>query len=127
NTVTLFGAVVDDGLPATGTLSVAWTYLSGPSPVSFSSTNTPVTTVTLGGTGVYVFRLTGSDGEFTTNDTAAITLLPDPRIPPTVALTSPQNGAVIRVHPQGTNITLNASASDPDDPIAQVEFFRGTT
>lgn len=44
--------------------------------------------------------------------------------PPTVSLTSPANGASFTAP---ANITLQASASDPDGTIGRVEFFRGST
>ncbi|NBV23716.1 MAG: hypothetical protein EBS05_17570, partial [Proteobacteria bacterium] len=40
--------------------------------------------------------------------------------PPSVTLTSPANGQSFGI---GTNITLSASASDPDGTVASVEFF----
>ncbi|MET0650390.1 MAG: Ig-like domain-containing protein [Pyrinomonadaceae bacterium] len=48
----------------------------------------------------------------------------DPNAPPTVSLTSPANGAVINA---GSNVVLNASASDSDGTVKKVEFFRGGT
>jgi hypothetical protein len=44
--------------------------------------------------------------------------------PPTVTLTNPANGRAFRA---GTNVTLNASASDSDGTVARVEFFAGAT
>ena len=45
-------------------------------------------------------------------------------LPPTVSLTSPAANAVFA---NPANITINATASDPDGTIAKVEFFQGTT
>lgn len=42
---------------------------------------------------------------------------------PTVKLTSPANNAVLNAG----NITLTATASDPDGAVTKVEFFNGTT
>ncbi len=44
--------------------------------------------------------------------------------PPTVALTSPGNGASFTA---GNSITLNATAADTDGSISKVEFFQGST
>jgi hypothetical protein len=44
--------------------------------------------------------------------------------PPTVSITSPSNGAVFA---QGSNITINANASDTDGSVTKVEFYQGTT
>ena len=43
---------------------------------------------------------------------------------PSVTLTSPVNGAAFML---GTNVTLEATASDADGSIAKVEFYRGGT
>jgi len=43
--------------------------------------------------------------------------------PPTVAMTSPSNGASYSV---GSHIAVTANAADSDGSIARVEFFRGT-
>jgi len=44
--------------------------------------------------------------------------------PPTVAVTTPANGAVFT---EGTTITINASATDSDGTVTKVAFFAGTT
>ncbi len=41
--------------------------------------------------------------------------------PPTVSLTLPTNNAVFKI---GTPVPIRANASDPDNPLAKVEFFR---
>ncbi len=124
NTITLHGAAYDDGLPS-NILQVAWTYLTGPSTIFFSSTNTAVTTVTFTNTGAYTFQLSASDGQYTVSNTARVTVLADPRIPPTVSLTSPTNGTLILLptNVPSTTLTFAATASDPDDPIRSVEFI----
>ncbi len=48
----------------------------------------------------------------------------DPNRPPTVALTAPASGSTFLVP---TNLTLTATASDPEGAVAGVEFFVGTT
>jgi RHS repeat-associated protein len=123
NTITLHGAAYDDGLPS-NTLQVAWSYVNGPYTIFFSSTNTAVTTVTFTNTGIYTFQLAASDGQYTSTDTATITVLPDPRIPPFVAVTAPVNGTSFVVPVNGAaNINLAATASDLDGPITNVIFF----
>jgi hypothetical protein len=49
---------------------------------------------------------------------------PPPSTYPSVALTSPAHGAAFIT---GTNITVAATASDPDGTISKVEFFNGST
>ena len=46
-----------------------------------------------------------------------------PPQPPAVAIVNPANGAILEVN----NVTINATASDTDGTVTQVEFFRGTT
>jgi RHS repeat-associated protein len=123
NHVTLQGVVADDGQPS-NSLAIAWTYVSGPSTVFFSALNTPVTTVTFTNAGVYTFQLAASDGVLATNDTVTITVLPDLRVPPTVTVTSPQNGSIFAVTNGGSaNLTLTATATDLDDAVVGVQFF----
>ncbi len=89
NSTTLLGSAFDDGRPAGGTFSVYWTYRRGPAPVLFSSTNQPVVQVSFDSPGAYRFDLTAADGEFTIADRATVTVLPDPRTPPSITITSP--------------------------------------
>lgn len=44
--------------------------------------------------------------------------------PPSVSITSPQQGATFTV---GDNITITATASDSDGSVTQVEFYQGNT
>jgi uncharacterized repeat protein (TIGR01451 family) len=50
------------------------------------------------------------------------TILNDDNAPPTVSITNPVNGAAFTV---GTNILIEATASDPDGSVAKVGFFQG--
>lgn len=47
-----------------------------------------------------------------------------PNQAPTVSISSPNNGQSFEV---GTNITINAAASDADGQVSKVEFYNGTT
>jgi regulation of enolase protein 1 (concanavalin A-like superfamily)/phosphatidylserine/phosphatidylglycerophosphate/cardiolipin synthase-like enzyme len=49
---------------------------------------------------------------------------PPPNVPPSVALTSPNNGATFNAP---ASITLTATASDSDGTIAKVDFYSGST
>jgi RHS repeat-associated protein len=124
NSVVLNGSVFDDGLPAGSPLTLAWNYLTGPSTVFFNTMTQPVVTVTFTNTGVYTFQLSATDGELTASDTVTVTVLPDPRVAPAVALISPTNGAAFEVPIGGTtNVTLTATVSDVDGHVTSVEFF----
>lgn len=74
---TLEGSATDDGLPV-APLAIIWSALNPPSPVTFSSTSQPQTTVTFRSPGVYQLRLSAFDGEVTINSDVIITNLPDP-------------------------------------------------
>ena len=63
-----------------------------------------------------------TDGGQKTSAAVSITV-EAPNQPPTVALTSPANGATF---PAASTITLTASASDPENQMGRVEFYRGS-
>jgi hypothetical protein len=77
---TLNGSVTDDGLPS-GSLSSTWTKQSGPGTVTFGDTHAVDTTAGFSTAGVYVLRLTATDGALTTADDATITVHPQPPPP----------------------------------------------
>ena len=65
NSTTLLGTANDDGNPAGGSLSYAWTQVSGPAPAVFANSNALTTSVTFPFVGMYVFQLAVSDGALT--------------------------------------------------------------
>jgi RHS repeat-associated protein len=87
--VTLTGSVTDDGLPAGGTLTLAWSAASGPGTVTFSNPDAASTTGTFSTSGEYVVRLTASDGQLSSSDDLIVTVSPagggQPPDPGTVA------------------------------------------
>lgn len=86
NPAVLVGVVEDDGLP-TGALTVSWTLVSGPGEVKFGSPDQPITKVQFAKAGVYVFRLTADDGEFSVSDEITVTVEPEPdTVPPVITL-----------------------------------------
>lgn len=70
--VSMSGSASDDGLPAGSSLSYAWTRLSGPASVSFSSASSAATNATFTATGTYVLRLTVSDGALSDTDDVSV-------------------------------------------------------
>lgn len=68
----LSGSVYDEGLPATGTLTVAWSQVSGPGIASFSAPDRVASRVSFSTDGAYVLRLTASDGELSASDDVPI-------------------------------------------------------
>jgi hypothetical protein len=87
NAATLTGVVNDDGLPnPPATSTVVWTQVSGPDAAVFATPNGVQTVVTFPMSGVYVFRLTASDGALPGSDDIAVTVAPVPPVnrPPVV-------------------------------------------
>lgn len=73
----LDGTVTDDGLPS-GSLSLTWTKQSGPGVVTFGDAHAVDTTAGFSTDGVYVLRLTATDGALTESDDVTITTRPLP-------------------------------------------------
>ncbi len=91
DTVSLNGSVIDDGLPA-GTLTIAWSKVSGPGTVTFEPANAAVTTARFSASGTYVLRLTASDGALSASAEVSITVNPaggNPGLPPDPASVAP--------------------------------------
>ena len=70
-TANLAGQVADDGLPA-ATLTINWSKVSGPGGVAFGSVNAPSTTAAFTTAGIYVLRLTATDGQPTSSDDVTV-------------------------------------------------------
>ena len=78
----LNGIARDDGLPGSG-LTITWSKISGREDsaggtVTFTNPNAAVTTATFGADGIYVLRLTVSDGAVTVSDDVTVTVNPAP-------------------------------------------------
>jgi len=65
NTLTLTGSVTDEEFDS---LTMQWTMVSGPGSVTFSDASSLVTEASFSEAGIYVLRLTVSDGRFTSID-----------------------------------------------------------
>ncbi|MGH3386316.1 MAG: PKD domain-containing protein, partial [Nocardioidaceae bacterium] len=75
-TASLSGTVTDDGLPSNpGTVTAAWTKVSGPGTVAFADAAAAVTSASFGEAGTYVLRLTGNDGALQSYDEVTVTVL----------------------------------------------------
>jgi hypothetical protein len=74
-TLSVDGTVSDDGLPNPPSVATTgWSQVSGPGTVSFASPASADTTATFSAMGVYVLRLTASDGELSASDDTTITV-----------------------------------------------------
>ena len=76
---TLDGQAADDGLPnPPARLTTQWTLVSGPSAVTFNSQTSPQTDVYFHQTGLYVLRLTATDGNESRFDDVMATVVERP-------------------------------------------------
>ena len=74
---TLSGSATDDGLPTPpGTLTYAWTKVSGPGAVTFGNAANAATAASFSVAGSYVLRLTASDGSLSASADVTITANP---------------------------------------------------
>ena len=69
-------------------------------------------------------KATDNSGATTTSTVVNIKVSADVNLPPSVNITSPLNLATFAA---GSNIIINANATDPDGTITKVEFFNGAT
>jgi RHS repeat-associated protein len=72
--LTLSGRATDDGLPVGGTLTVAWSEVSGPGTVVFSNPGIPNTMATFSAPGTYVLRLVANDSQLSSRSDVMITV-----------------------------------------------------
>jgi hypothetical protein len=76
----LDGTVSDDGRPTPSTLGLSWTKVSGPGAVAFANSSASDTTASFSAAGVYVLRLTASDGALSAFDEVTVTVSETPTI-----------------------------------------------
>ena len=70
NGLNLLAVATDDGAP--NPLTYAWSRFSGPSVVTFSAPNAAATTATFASPGLYILRISVSDGQFTVFDEVTV-------------------------------------------------------
>ena len=82
----LTGTATDDGLPSGSTLTTTWSKISGSGTVTFANINSQTTTATFSMTGIYVLRLTASDGTLSASDDVSVNVTAAPtNVAPTVS------------------------------------------
>lgn len=114
----LWGKASDDGLPIGGTLTVAWSQVSGPAAAVFNHTDRTEPQVTFKMVGTYVLRLTANDGELSSYDDVTIIVNPDSSgNQPPVADASPDQTIVMSKTP-----TLAARVTDDGLPNGTLTF-----
>jgi RHS repeat-associated protein len=113
--VILTATVTDDGLPF-GITNLAWSVVSSNGTVNFGGANSLTNQVTFTTNGVYVLKLSASDGFAAVNNTCTITILRRPF----VGLLWPTNNSDFNY---GTPITNSAFAYDLDGSITNRQFY----
>ncbi|MFZ5940176.1 MAG: glycosyl hydrolase [Bacteroidota bacterium] len=106
--------------PQSAPLSYSWTQVYGPSVLIFSDpeiVNPQISSLTLG---IYLLRLTVTNGSYTDDDELYVIVSPTANIAPVVTLTAPADHFTTT---EGKTISLAASASDLDGTIAEVSFY----
>jgi hypothetical protein len=71
----LAGYAADDGAP-NSSLALAWSQVSGPTAATFADASAASTTITFSTDGVYVLRLSASDGDLVGTSDVVVTVLP---------------------------------------------------
>jgi hypothetical protein len=107
---------------ATGPFLAYQWYFNGTNLSGATSNTVNIASFQAANAGSYFVIITNVYGS-ATSSVAVLALAGATNQPPTVIITNPISGAVFS---SPANITLNATASDPDGSVAQVAFFSGT-
>jgi len=121
-TATLDGSLSND--PESETITYNWEQIYGPSVINFTNNTAESPNISNLVEGVYKCKLTVSDGSYIASDEVLIVVSATGNTNPTVSITSPSDGTSFQ---EGTDITINATASDLDGTVTLVEFFDGAT
>jgi RHS repeat-associated protein len=78
NSTTLAGKFIDDNLPAGSSVTVTWSYVSGPAAPTFADVHSASTLVTFSAVGTYILRLTANDTQYDGTDDVVVVVTPAP-------------------------------------------------
>lgn len=128
---TLSGTATDDGLPAPATLTTRWSKVSGPGNVTFGDATTPGTSASFSEAGVYILRLTATDGAASTTDEITVTANDRPTdtagpdtsvvLPTSTARTEVRTGPDLAVHAVPASRILKARLGAGSTLTVQVQ------
>jgi PKD repeat protein len=119
NTITLAGTVTDDGLPAGVPLSILWSEVSGPAPVTFTTPNSASTNAVFTTAGNYVLQLFASDSLLSSSRTMNVTVFAAPQNQPPTVSAGPNQSATIPNLITLAQVLLNGSVKDDGLPAGQ--------
>lgn len=107
--------------PMSAPLTYLWTQVYGPSVIEFSDRETVNPQISLLTEGVYLIKLTVSNGSYADDDEIYVIVSPESNIAPVVSITAPVNNYATS---EGKTITISANATDLDGAISEVAFFQ---
>jgi len=110
--------------PNNATITYAWQQIYGPSTVVFNDASIATPSISNLENGVYKFRLTVNDNNYSAFDDVLVIVSETGNTNPTIAITSPNNNSTFE---ESEPILITASASDLDGTVSLVEFFNGAT
>lgn len=124
NTASLAGHTSDDGYPIGSTILVGWSKVSGNGAVVFANPSSLQTSASFSGSGIYVLRLTATDGSLSASDELTVTVYPENQAP-TV------NAGADRTIQLPNTVALSGTVGDDGYPVgsalsAQWSKFSGT-
>lgn len=121
-TATLDGSLSTDD--DTAVLNYYWEQIYGPSIITFSDNTLESPEVSNLEEGIYKIKLSVNDGTHSSTSSVLIIVSTNGNTNPTVAITSPSNNSSFT---EGTDINIEATASDLDGSVTLVEFYDGAT
>lgn len=107
--IALTGSASDDGNPASSTLAVGWSKLSGPGEVRFVNPSQSSTAAAFDTPGSYTLRLTSDDSVFTRSDDVTVNVSQS-NLPPAVSAGADASAVVFQP------ISLSGAATDDGRP-----------
>ncbi len=108
----LDGTVNDDGLPnPPGSVTTAWSKVSGPGTVIFGNASAVDTTASFDTAGVYTLRLTADDGALQASDDVQITVNGSGNNPPVITIAPTAVPFSVNINDV---ISFSVTATDPD-------------
>ncbi|WP_299016954.1 glycosyl hydrolase [uncultured Polaribacter sp.] len=110
--------------PENKNITYLWEQIYGPTTVIFNGFTETSPIISNLEEGVYKFKLTVNDGNYTDFDEVLVIVSKTGNTNPTVAITSPSNNSTFE---ENKTIKITATASDLDGNITLVEFYDGTT
>ena len=108
----------------TAVLNYNWEQIYGPSIISFTDSTLESPGVSNLEEGIYKVKLTVDDGTHSSSSSVLIIVTTNGNNNPTVTITSPSDNSSFN---EGSDLSIEATASDLDGNVVLVEFYDGAT